>query len=279
MVQVFASSFCELGEGIYFDDIDRYLYWVDIGKSIIFRKNVDIQNEYFDSYYVGIMPSVILSVEMGVIKFVDKNGICLYNIAKDEIQILNSNLSTYNTAYRANDGVTLKNGTPLFGSMHLPPDMGEGELYTVNTEGLKPIEGLSFHIPNTFIELDGDILISDSLEQKTYKISLNFDKAPSKELWKDFSNSKATPDGGCADSDGNIYIAMWDGACIMVLDEKGKTIKTISIPVPKPTNCITVDDRWLYVTSAREGLTDAELLSSPLSGSVIIVDLGADRDK
>jgi sugar lactone lactonase YvrE len=268
----FCRSSCTLGEGIYFDTFKRDIYWVDIIESKLYRKNIDSLDKPHECYSVGIMPSAIVSVENNVVTFIDKIGINLFDIGRN---VLKYKIKTpYAIDFRANDAVKLNDGSILYGTMCLEPETKAGFIYLMNIHGNIKLEELNFNIPNTFVERENDILISDSLEKKVYSISNLFSEKVKKVIWKDLSDKEYAPDGGCTDKLGNIYISMWDGFCVSVFDPLGIVKYQIELPVPRPTNCILVDERWLYVTSAREGLSDELLRAYPLSGDVLIVDLG-----
>ena len=128
----------------------------------------------------------------------------------------------------------------------------------------------------------GDRLyLSDSLLRHTYILQLkdlNFLSSNDLTLWKDFSDCDYTPDGGFISKRGYLHIALWDGSAIGVFDMDGNLMHEIVLPVLKPTNCVLFDNRWLYVTSAKEGMTKEQLLKYPLSGKTLQVDLGVDYE-
>ncbi len=273
-ISIFANCNCVLGEGIYLDAKYKYIYWVDIIKSIIYRKSISANEKHFEIYSVGNMPSAILSVENNIIKFVDKKGICTFNINENKYRVLlPTPYQSKNKNYRANDATVLKNGNILYGTMHLPPDIEQGKLYISNSVCISELTNSQMSIPNTFIELDKGVLVSDSLEQIIFFLSIEFNNVCNKKIWKNFTGTCHIPDGGCVDSSGNIYIAMWDGFCVCIFDINGNKLNKIELPVPRPTNCVLVDDRWLYISSAKEGLSEEELELYPLSGSILVVDL------
>lgn len=273
-ISVFAACACTLGEGIYFDELRRYIYWVDIVESNIYRKSVDGFDGKYETFSAGNLPSAILTVSDDVVTYLDKTGICILNVKMQNISSLSKTPYVEQEGYRGNDATVLDDGSILYGTMYQYPQKKESALYRLVSGNVNELKGISFGIPNTFIELDNEILVSDSLEKRVYSISKNFDVKIEKNLWKDFSTSDCTPDGGCADKHGNIYISMWDGFCVCVLDRDGNEKYRVDLPVPRPTNCTLVDERWLYVTTAREGLTDELLRKYPLSGSVFVIDMG-----
>ena len=56
----------------------------------------------------------------------------------------------------------------------------------------------------------------------------------------------------------------------------GRIERTIMLPVTKPTSCSFggADLRTLYVTSARDGLDDAQLAKEPLAGAIFALEPG-----
>ncbi len=271
---MFASCLCDLAEGIYFDKESEFVFWVDINQSRIYRKSIRSSISEFEYFALTTLPSTILSVDGAVILFTDRNGISSFNMDSGYYEV--SSPVIYNddeSNFRLNDAVILKDGRILYGSMRIDPYKGRGKLFYSHSLKTIEIQDADFAIPNTFLELCDGILVSDSLVKKTYLVSTDIHNNLSKQLWRDFSSFKYTPDGGCIDKSGNIYLSMWDGFCIGVFDISAKQIKNIKLPVPRPTNCVLVDDRWLYVSSAREGLTKDELVLYPQSGNILVIDL------
>jgi sugar lactone lactonase YvrE len=279
MFSVFAHSSCDLGEGIFFDKVDRFLYWLDINNSLIYRKNIDMSNVLYDRYKVGDMPSAILSVRDGFIEYVDRIGICFYEIKTGNVTVETYHCEALQSNLRTNDGVILSSGQKIFGTMNVVPTESVGDLFVYADGKLTKIAGCELHIPNTFIELKDGILISDSLTKIIYKFGDLSEKTVKIEVWSDFSKSTYTPDGGCVSSSGLSYVAMWGGAFVAVFDSNSNLIKKIELPVLNPSNCVLVDNRYLFVTSAREGLSDTDIKEYPLSGSVIKVDLEGEGER
>jgi len=83
-----------------------------------------------------------------------------------------------------------------------------------------------------------------------------------------FLPTAGVPDGMCVDAEGNLFIAMWGGAAIEVLSPKGETIKTIGLPVPKPTSCTLtgISGLDLIVTTSSRGI---DFNVEPLAGRLL----------
>ena len=79
------------------------------------------------------------------------------------------------------------------------------------------------------------------------------------------------PDGMTSDIEGMLWVAMWGGARLTRWNPAtGKLLKSIPFPAYNVSSCAFggPDLTSLYVTTARKGLTPAQLAQYPLSGSL-----------
>jgi sugar lactone lactonase YvrE len=85
-----------------------------------------------------------------------------------------------------------------------------------------------------------------------------------------FVSTQGIPDGLSIDSDGNIWLALWDEGRVDCLSRDGVTLRSISLPAPRTTSVAFVGENYneLAVTTARFGLSDEELEEFPHSGDV-----------
>src|SRR5690606_239771 len=95
---------------------------------------------------------------------------------------------------RANDGVSLPNGTFLFGTMEQQPSAKRGAIYLVDDKGVHTLHA-GIGIPNTFIALpdqEGSVLISDSMDQKVYLYRFSWQEKAmiDRSLWLDLSETQ-----------------------------------------------------------------------------------------
>lgn len=79
------------------------------------------------------------------------------------------------------------------------------------------------------------------------------------------------PDGMTMDADGYLWVAFWDGHCVRRLSPDLTHIEQIDFPVARPTS-LTITPNRLYVTSARTGLSEAELDAAPYSGALFAIE-------
>jgi sugar lactone lactonase YvrE len=81
------------------------------------------------------------------------------------------------------------------------------------------------------------------------------------------------PDGAAVDVEGNYWVAMYEGACVLQLSPTGEVLQRIALPVQCPTMvCFGGEDlRTLYITSARAGRPEEELDAAIPAGSLFSV--------
>jgi sugar lactone lactonase YvrE len=81
------------------------------------------------------------------------------------------------------------------------------------------------------------------------------------------------PDGAAVDVEGNYWVAMYEGACVLQLSPSGEVLQRIAAPVQCPTMvCFGGEDlRTLYVTSARAGRPMEEQKAAIPAGSLFSI--------
>ncbi|MCZ6839403.1 MAG: SMP-30/gluconolactonase/LRE family protein [Alphaproteobacteria bacterium] len=84
------------------------------------------------------------------------------------------------------------------------------------------------------------------------------------------------PDGLAVDAQGFVWGAHWGGWRITRYDPAGRIDRVIDMPVPQVTSVafggLGLDQ--MFVTTARFGLTEAQLDEAPLSGGLFMIDAG-----
>jgi sugar lactone lactonase YvrE len=85
------------------------------------------------------------------------------------------------------------------------------------------------------------------------------------------------PDGSTIDAAGMLWVAMWEGGRVTRWNpHTGELLQTIRLPVSRVTSCAFggPDFETLYLTSARNGLSDEQLARQPLAGGLFRVKPG-----
>jgi sugar lactone lactonase YvrE len=84
------------------------------------------------------------------------------------------------------------------------------------------------------------------------------------------------PDGIATDAEGGVWVCLFGGGAVRRYDEDGALDAVIPLPVTNPTSPAFGgrDLRTIYITTARQGLSSAQLAAEPLAGAVLALDLG-----
>jgi len=90
-------------------------------------------------------------------------------------------------------------------------------------------------------------------------------------------SGNAFPDGADVDAQGRLWNAEWGSGRVTARNPDGSTFAQIQLPVSQVT-CVAfggVDLDLLFVTSAREGLSPAQLAREPQAGDLFVYRTGA----
>lgn len=257
-----------LGEGPAWDMKTQTLYWVDILEKRV-HANEGILTQLDD--FVGCLAP-------------RRNGHLLLGMRSSfaDLDPASGRLTTLASLEesphnRMNDGKCDPAGRFVAGSMDMDEKEPSGSLYSFDGTNIRRL-------------LDG-IRISNGLAWSPDHKTLYYIDTPTREVRAfdyDLSNGQIAnprtavtipdglgwPDGMTADSTGNLWIAMWGGAQITRWDPRsGQLLDKIPLPALQTTACIFGgrDMNELYVTSARVGMSQADLNKYPLSGSLFKV--------
>jgi sugar lactone lactonase YvrE len=98
-------------------------------------------------------------------------------------------------------------------------------------------------------------------------------QASGRRLFVDLHDVPGRPDGLTVDSEGAVWIAMSRGGAVRRFSPDGRLDRVIEFPVRLVTSVSFGGDGLgdLYVTTSRENLTDSDLASQPLAGSVFVI--------
>mgnify|MGYP000238809109 CR=1 FL=1 len=79
-------------------------------------------------------------------------------------------------------------------------------------------------------------------------------------------------DGSCVDAEGNVWNALFGGGQVVCYSPEGEVLLELNLPVSQPT-CVAFggpDLSWLFVATARENLSEAQLAQEPEAGNLLI---------
>ena len=264
---------CQLGEGLFING-DGSLWWVDIERQQLLTDDP----RWGGIYELPEPASKVLGVQRELVTLASTSGICTYRLKSNEFTIEQGAPElSWRGGGRANDACMLPSGDVWVGRMSLPPTESAGDVVEYKG-GETRIVVTKCAIPNTFIFLSqaNKVLISDSMEKKTYAVEVGLSKREisDNEVWHDFTNYPGTPDGGVLGSDGHVYLAMWGAATILKLTVSGEVVDEIQVDAVQPTSvqesCATKE---LVITSATSGMSSTEMKKHASSGQIMRVPL------
>ncbi|GGO67710.1 SMP-30/gluconolactonase/LRE family protein [Bowmanella pacifica] len=268
-----------LGEGVLYHQASDSIYWTDIKGKALYCYDLTEQR------LTQFAPPFAISA----FGFTDKPGclivafvhaIALYWPKSGETEILHQGES-HLPGNRFNDGKVGPDGNFWIGTMvenqALNPPGASASLYRFDTQGqLTPA-------------FDG-IRISNGLCWSPDARFMYHADSPLGQIRRyDFANmpssgglliqteSGASPDGSCTDSQGRIWNAQWGASQVCCYSADGQLLGKLPVPVSQPT-CVALGGKQgdlLFVTSAWDELTDAERQAQPYAGDLFIYQVQA----
>jgi sugar lactone lactonase YvrE len=163
----------------------------------------------------------------------------------------------------------------------MPEPMREpaGALYRLGADGKLARKRTGITVPNSLAwSPDGRTMYFADSPRRTIW-AFDYDRAsgePSNE--RVFVTTEAGfPDGSCMDADGCLWNAEYGGGRLVRYTPAGKIDRVIEVPVQNPTCCCFGGPRLdlLYITTAAQRLTEAQLKEQPLAGSLLAVRPGS----
>ncbi|MUH36064.1 SMP-30/gluconolactonase/LRE family protein [Zobellia amurskyensis] len=277
MVETVLDSTATLGEGVFWHPQEKKVYWVDIyGKEIHATDPKTGSNQTFKlPEYVGTIAPIntgglLVALENGVVELDTETGefFSVLELEKDK------------PSNRFNDGKCDPKGRFWVGSMCREGLKPTGALYSINTDKsfVKRVENITVSNGITWSLDHKTMYYIDSPTRKvvaySYDVETGSISNPIKVI--DVPEEFGFPDGMTIDNEGMLWIALWGGNSVSQWNPNtGELIQKIIIPAPHVTSCAFggEDQRKLFITTAREGLTEAQLDEYPLSGSLFTIEL------
>lgn len=272
-----------VGESIIWSPAEAALYWVDIVGGAIHRLDpatgahrqwatpelpTSIGLRQAGGFIVGLRRRVVLWSPGGAFE----------TFAVPEPELADN---------RLNEGVVAPDGSFWVGTMqdNIGPDGRPkpapdrtGRLYRISPEGeVTALSPERFGITNTMVWLDdGRFVTADT----TTNALIAFDYAPGAAALanpRPFAAplSRGLPDGSTRDQAGAVYNCRVAGGAGIARITPSGAAEMLELPVSSPTSCTFggPDLQTLYVTSARFGMSAAELAARPHEGALLAVPL------
>lgn len=260
-----------LGEGVIWDHRQQCVWWTDIKQNKMFKWSFDDQLCQYDTPESLCSFGFTSDPDNFVCAFA--SGFALFNPVTGAVQWITK--ITENLSYnRLNDGRVDRQGRFWAGSMREKGQGLNGALYRLDEHQIT--------------KMLSDVQISNSLCWSQKADYMYFADSPKQTIWRmKFEPSSgeighkqihvktennAYPDGSCIDSEDQLWNAQWGASQVVRYDTLGKETLRISLACCQPS-CVAIggpDMSYLFVTSARAGLSEEVLNKHPANGNLFI---------
>lgn len=265
-----------LGEGIQWNADHRRIWWTDIHGRTLWSCDAD----------GGSVETIKTKERLGCFAFDPQNrilaafesGLYRWDIEGDRLELIAAFEPDHPTS-RMNDGRCDRRGRFLAGG--------------IDEDGLKPTSSV--------IRYDGEVTetvmrevscansicfspdgawlyFADSPTRTIQRIPYNTETGAmgAPELFSTILSSGGVPDGSCVDAEGAVWNARFGAGIVQRIMPDRSEGMTVSVGVPQVTcACFGGDDLdRLFITTARESLSQPELEAVPLSGGLFVCEPG-----
>lgn len=276
--ELFVDSRCELGEGPFWNGVIGRLFWFDIETWTLYSARPD--GHLVDRFTFDEPVSAGAALDSDTLAIVSASGIYRFSISHDTAEPIQP-IEADRPGNRSNDCRLHPSGSWWIGTMSLRggADAGAGALYWYRDSQLETLLD-RVTIPNSIcFSPDGRVgYFTDTETGIIRSVPLDPDTGRPNGPWRDFASTaghRGKPDGAVVDAEGYLWSARWGGSCVVRHAPDGSVDRVIEVPASQVT-CPAFggpDLKTLYVTTARKGLSEAELERQPYAGSVFAITL------
>lgn len=276
-VELVLDAHAELGEGPSWDPATRRLIWVDITAEVVHRFNPATgDDERFD---IGQPVGAAVPATDGRLALAVSDGFAFLDPATGTIERI-ADVEVGLTDTMMNDGKCDPAGRLWAGTKDANGSRALGSLYRLGTDrrpvgvltGLTVSNGLGWSPNRT------TMYFIDSPTQRidTFDFDLEHGEISNRRTLVDIPQAWGLPDGMTVDEEGFLWVAFWSGSALRRFDPTGAVTSLVEFPVSQVTSCAFGGDDLsdLYVTTARDSLSEAQLAEQPLAGALFRLRTG-----
>lgn len=270
-VEILLDVQAKLGESPAWDAKTETLYWVDIlGKRVHYYREED--NGFIQ---LEEMPGCIAPCKDGKLLIATRASFMTLDPATAKQTVLASVSEPANN--RFNDGKCDPAGHFLAGTMDMDEKAPSGALYLFDgvqvtrlLDEVRISNGLAWSPDyKTFYYID-----TPTRAVRAFDYDTGTGQLANPRVAVAVPEALGWPDGMTSDTEGKLWVAMWNGARITRWDpQTGTLLEQITLPARHVTSCVFGGEHLneLYITSARVGLDKADLTAYRHSGSLMRV--------
>jgi D-xylonolactonase len=263
-----------LGEGPAWIGRENALWFVDIKGGKVHR--YDPATDDRQSFAVGGMPSFLVPAEGGKLLVGSLDGLYLLEDGKLTGPVAKIDMPAHN---RTNDATVDASGRLWFGTMDNEETAVTGAIHLFDETDLRPVGGDCVITNGPAISADGGTIYHvDTLGRTIYRCDISGGTSLAHgEVFVTIAEKDGSPDGVTLDSEGCLWVGLWGGWQARRYAPDGTLLAVVAMPCANVTKVAFggPDLRTGYVTTARAGLSEAELHGQPLAGGLFAFDAPA----
>lgn len=275
--KVAVASACELAERPVWDVSESALFWVDVLGGVLHRSHapLDAGNGWRDSAAkIGqTVGAVVLRADGGLVAAADRGFVMLDQQGRIDADLIPVDMPP---DQRFNDAVCDPAGRLLAGTTSCTSSPDQGLLWSLDASGIVTTLLESVTESNGLgWSLDGRTMYYvDSGEPVIRRYRYDAEHGRLGDRLTDltgFDSHNGVPDGLVVDSDGAVWVAMWQGSAVRRYSPDGQLLAHVDTPVDRPTcpGFAGPGLDLLVLTTAWEAMTPEERIAWPWSGHLL----------
>ena len=263
-----------LGEGPVWLPAERAVRFVDIKGGHLHRYVLGSGKK--ETLDVGGKPSFVLPSSDGGLVVGSESSVYALDDEALGRRIVTVEQPAHN---RTNDGTVDCFGRLWFGTMDDEERQTTGRVYCLDRGRLNELGCDAVVTNGPAVSADGRTLYHvDSGRRVIWRYVIG--DGPRLEggaVFLQLTEADGYPDGVVLDSEGCLWVALWDGWCVRRYAPDGRLLLQIDVPCARVTKVAFGGDglRTVFVTTARVGLSDAQLAAQPFAGGLFAFDAPA----
>ena len=265
-----------LGEGPVWDVQEQAFYWLDIRGCLVRR--YDWSSGRTQSWTLPEMVGSLAVRERGGLLLAMRSSISFFDPATGALERVAAPEAGRENM-RFNDGKCDRQGRFWAGTMNDLVREPSGTLYRLDPQRGCVAQFNGLRTPNSLAwSPDGRIMyFADSRSQviHAYPYEPANGELGAPRVFHTVE-PPAIPDGATVDAEGFVWSALYGGSRVVRIAPDGRVDRTIELPVEQPTSCQFAGPNLdvLFVTTARQRLTQEQLAQQPLAGALLAADVG-----
>lgn len=269
---VFDPRPCQLGEGPLWHPGRGQLYWFDITGNRLLTREAGAPRQWD---FPGNV-SAAGWIDDTALLVASEAGLHRLDLATGRTDDL-APLDADDPRTRSNDGRADPWGGFWIGTMGKAAEPGLGAIWRYFRGEVRRLFA-PVTIPNAIaFAPDGSFAtFADTTTRQVMRTRLGRDGWPEgeAEVFLDLRAEGLNPDGAVFDADGIFWLAEWGAARVSAYGPDGRRLDTVAVPA-RHSSCPAFGGEGLttlFCTSARQGLTEAEIAAQPLNGQTFAAE-------